>query len=137
MAAYCFWSMSKAEAEYGHKRPLRSRSSIRPVKPYKQQLSEAKSKRTGVADQKPVSPSSRAKRRRVVLRAFLPAMLGWPEAQWQTAGNYLDEETAMRRADALAKSSWFYRYATSWAIDGEPYTPRTLDIVEPTTRPTR
>lgn len=107
------------------------------MKPYKQQLSDAKSMRTGVVDQKPVSPSSRAKRRRVVLRAFLPAMLGWPGAQWQTAGNYLDEKTAKLRADALAKSSWFYRHATSWAIDGEPYTPLTLDVVEPTMSPTR
>ncbi|MFI5447022.1 hypothetical protein [Polaromonas sp. UC242_47] len=65
------------------------------------------------------------------LRAFLPAMLGWPEAQWQTAGNYMDEATAKMRADALAKSSWFSRHATSWIIDGESYTQRTLDIVEP------
>jgi hypothetical protein len=105
------------------------------VKPYEQQLRDAKSARAGIADQKPVSPSSRAKRRRVVLRAFLPAMLGWPEAQWRTAGNYLDEETAKVRADALAKKSWLYRHATSWAIDGEPYTPRTLDVVEPTMTP--
>ena len=64
-------------------------------------------------------------------------MLGWPEAQWQSAGNYLDEETAKLRADALAKSSWFYQHATSWTVNGEPYTPRTLDIVAPTMRPTR
>ena len=106
------------------------------MKPYKQQLRDAKSARTGISDQKPVSPSSRAKRRRVVLRAFLPAMLGWQQAQWRTAGNYLDENTAKMRADALAKNSWLYQRATSWAINGEPYTPRTLDVVEPTMNPT-
>lgn len=101
----------------------------RSMKPYKLQLRDAKSKRTGITDQKPVSPRSRAKRRRVVLKVLLPPMLGWSEAKWQTAGHYLDEDTAKLRADALAKGSSHYRHATSWSINGEPYTPRTLDIV--------
>ncbi len=106
------------------------------MKTHKQQLIDAKSARTGITDQKPVSPNSRAKRRRVMLRAFVPAMLGWPAARWDTVGKYLDRETAQLRADTLAKNSWLYRHATSWTIDGEPYTPRTLDVAEPTVLPT-
>lgn len=107
----------------------------RPMKPYKQQLIDAKSARAGITDQKSVSPNSRAKRRLVILRAFVPPILGRTDATWQTAGKYLDRKTAQLRANALAKSDWLYRHATSWTIDGEPYTPSTLNIVEPTTSP--
>lgn len=105
------------------------------LKPYKQQLTEAKSARIGINEQKTTSPKSRAKRRTVVLRAFVPPVLGWPAARWEIVGKYLNHKTAQARADELAQSDAFYKYATSWTVDAESYVPSTLDISQPTLRP--